>query len=102
MARREKRFSRAWGVPREAQVSVADATAAAGSWRALGRPPLPPARGDHRRRWQAGGRRDNVAVDCLYVEHRAYHLLELSQRREVLVREHQAAAAGFDNDMRGA
>jgi hypothetical protein len=31
----------------------------------------------------------------------AYHLLELPQRREVLVREHQSAAAGFDNDMRG-
>src|SRR5262245_9619499 len=35
-------------------------------------------------------------------EHWAYHLLELSQRREVLVRKYQSAAAGFDNDMRGA
>ena len=35
-------------------------------------------------------------------EHRAYHLLELPQRREVLVRKHQSATAGFDNDMRGA
>src|SRR5262245_19180987 len=35
-------------------------------------------------------------------EHWAYHFLELPQRRKVLVRKHQAAAAGFDNDMRGA
>jgi hypothetical protein len=32
----------------------------------------------------------------------AYYLVELPQRCEVLVRKHQAAAAGFDNDMRGA
>jgi hypothetical protein len=32
----------------------------------------------------------------------AYNLLELPQRREMLVREHQSAAAGFNNDMRGA
>src|SRR5262245_55916258 len=32
----------------------------------------------------------------------AYYLLELPQRCQVLVRKHQAAAAGFDNDMRGA
>ena len=43
-----------------------------------------------------------MALDFLYVEHWAYHLLELPQRREVLVREHQSAATGFDNDMRGA
>jgi hypothetical protein len=34
-------------------------------------------------------------------EHCTYRLLELPQRRQVLVREHQSAAAGFDNDMRG-
>ena len=31
-----------------------------------------------------------------------YDLLELLQRRKVLVGKHQSAATGFDNDMRGA
>jgi hypothetical protein len=43
-----------------------------------------------------------VALACLDGEHRAYDLLKLPQRREVLVRKYQASAAGFDNDMRGA
>jgi hypothetical protein len=43
-----------------------------------------------------------VALNFLYVEPWAYHLLELPQRREVLVRKRQSTAAGFDNDMRGA
>jgi hypothetical protein len=48
------------------------------------------------------GCREKVALACLDGEHRAYDLMKLPQHREVLVRKHQAATAGFDNDMRGA
>ena len=48
--------------------------------------------------------RENLSVNApqRLSYHWAYHLLELPQRREVLVGKHQSAAAGFDNDMRGA
>ena len=51
---------------------------------------------------RVGPPRPGVSCQQGLSKHWAYHVLELSQRRDVLVREHQAAAAGFDNDMRGA